>query len=291
MRISALLKAAAPIWIGAAVVISAPVVSTSAALQAQTSDVVTRYARIAIEGRTVYAVVEGDLVRELDGDLFAAPRPTERVHALADVRLLAPVAPSKVIAVGRNFESHLQGRPRPPEPGLFAKFPTSIVGPGDDILRPEGANNLHYEGELVLVMGRRAHNVSEADALDYVFGVTAGNDLSERDWQDNDLQWFRAKGSDTFAPLGPFITTGVDPDDLLIETRVNGEVRQSERSSDLIYDVAHIVSYVSRYVTLEPGDVIYTGTPQTTRALDDGDVIEVEVEHVGVLRNTLRPGG
>lgn len=253
------------------------------------SDGVTRYARIAVGDRVTWAVVEGDSVRELDGDLFAAPSLSERVHALTSVRLLAPVEPSKVIAVGRNFESHLQGRPRPPEPGLFAKFPTSIVGPGDDIVRPEGANNLHYEGELVLVIGRTARDVDEADALDYVFGVTAGNDLSERDWQDNDLQWFRAKAADTFAPLGPFITTGVDPDDLLIQTRVNGEVRQRERSSDLIYDVSHIVSYVTRYVTLEPGDVIFTGTPQTTLPLDDGDVVEVEVEHVGVLRNTLRP--
>lgn len=251
---------------------------------------VHRYARIAVDGRVVYAQVEGSQVRELDGDLFNAPRPTERVHDLAEVKLLAPVMPSKVIAVGRNFESHLQGRPRPPEPGLFAKFPSSIVGPGDDIIRPEGATNLHYEGELVLVIGRRAHQVSREDALSYVFGVTAGNDLSERDWQANDLQWFRAKASDTFSPLGPIIVTGIDPDDLLIETRVNGELRQSERSSDLIYDVAEIISYVTRYVTLEPGDVIYTGTPQTTMPLDDGDVVDIEVEHVGVLRNTVRSG-
>jgi len=251
---------------------------------------VHRYARIAVDGRVVYAQVQGSQVRELDGDLFNAPRPTARVHDLAEVKLLAPVMPSKVIAVGRNFESHLQGRPRPPEPGLFAKFPSSIVGPGDDIIRPEGATNLHYEGELVLVIGRRAHQVSREDALSYVFGVTAGNDLSERDWQANDLQWFRAKASDTFSPLGPVIVTGVDPDDLLIETRVNGELRQSERSSDLIYDVAEIISYVTRYVTLEPGDVIYTGTPQTTMPLDDGDVVDIEVEHVGVLRNTVRSG-
>lgn len=251
---------------------------------------VNRYARIAVDGRVVYAQVEGSQVRELDGDLFTAPRPTERVHDLAEVKLLAPVMPSKVIAVGRNFESHLQGRPRPPEPGLFAKFPSSIVGPADDIIRPEGAANLHYEGELVLVIGRRAHQVPREDALSYVFGVTAGNDLSERDWQANDLQWFRAKASDTFSPLGPIIVTGVDPDDLLIETRVNGEVRQSERSSDLIYDVADIIAYVTRYVTLEPGDVIYTGTPQTTMPLNDGDVVEIEVEHVGVLRNTVRSG-
>jgi 2-keto-4-pentenoate hydratase/2-oxohepta-3-ene-1,7-dioic acid hydratase in catechol pathway len=236
----------------------------------------------------VYGILEGERVRELDGDLFAAPRPTDRTHALADVRLLAPVAPSKVIAVGRNFESHLQGRPRPPEPGLFAMYPSSVVGPGADILRPPGADNLHYEGELVLVIGRRAENVAREDALAHVFGVTAGNDLSERDWQDADLQWLRAKASDTFAPIGPAVATGLDPDDLLITTRVNGEVRQQERSSDLIYDVAHVVSYVSTYITLEPGDVIFTGTPQTTRPLEDGDVVEVEVEGVGVLRNRVR---
>ena len=227
-------------------------------------------------------------MRELDGDLFAAPRLTERTHALADVRLLAPVAPSKVIAVGLNFASHLAGRPVPPEPGLFAKYPTSVAAHGDDILRPPGAENLHYEGELVLVIGRRAENVSREAALDHVFGVTAGNDVSERDWQAADLQWLRAKASDTFAPVGPTIAVGVDPDDLLIETRVNGEVRQHERSSDLIYDVADIVSYVSTYVTLEPGDLIFTGTPGSTRALQDGDVVEVEVEGVGVLRNVVR---
>jgi len=249
---------------------------------------ITNYVRMEVDGRVVYGVLEGEGVRELDGDLFQAPTPTDRVHPRSAVRLLAPVAPSKVIAVGRNFESHLQGRPRPPEPGLFAMYPSSVAGPGDDILRPPGADNLHYEGELVLVMGRRARNVPESEAKSYVFGFTAGNDLSERDWQDADLQWLRAKASDTFALLGPTIVTGADPDDVLIETRVNGEVRQHERSSDLIYDVARIVSYVSTYITLEPGDVIFTGTPQTTQALADGDVVEVEVEHVGVLRNVVR---
>jgi 2-keto-4-pentenoate hydratase/2-oxohepta-3-ene-1,7-dioic acid hydratase in catechol pathway len=251
-------------------------------------DGVTRYVRFETGGRTVYGILEGETVRELDGDLFAAPRPTDRTHALSEVTLLAPVAPSKVVAVGLNYQSHLQGRPQPPEPGLFAKYPTSIIPTGADILRPPGAGNLHYEGEMVLVIGRRAENVAAEDALDHVFGITAGDDVSERDWQANDLQWLRAKGSDTFGPLGPVIATGVDPDDVLVTTRVNGEVRQQERTSDLIYDVAHIVSYVSTYVTLLPGDIIFTGTPGSTQALDDGDVVEVEVEGVGVLRNTVR---
>jgi 2-keto-4-pentenoate hydratase/2-oxohepta-3-ene-1,7-dioic acid hydratase in catechol pathway len=209
---------------------------------------------------------------------------------LADVRLLAPVEPSKVIAVGLNYRSHLGERPVPPYPGLFAKLPTSIVGPGDGIVMPPDATDLHYEGEMVIVIGKRAHGVPEAAALDYVFGVTAGNDVSERAWQRNDLQWFRAKASDTFGPIGPVVARGLDYDNLLVQTRVNGESRQSERTSDLIFHVPAIVSYVSRYVTLLPGDLIFTGTPQSTRAMKAGDVVEVEVEGVGVLRNTVVAG-
>lgn len=248
---------------------------------------VTRYVRYAHEDRTAYGLLEGDTIRELAGSIFESPRPTGRTRRLAEVRLLAPVEPSKVIAVGLNYRSHLGNRPVAEYPGLFAKLPTSIVGPGAEIVMPPDAADLHYEGELVIVIGRKARNVSVADALQYVFGVTAGNDVSERAWQRNDLQWFRAKASDTFGPLGPAIARGLNYDDLLVQTRVNGEVRQSERTRDLIFNVPTIVSYVSRYVTLLPGDVIYTGTPQTTRAMQPGDVVEVEVEGVGVLRNTV----
>ena len=149
---------------------------------------------------------------------------------------------------------------------------------------PPDAKNAHYEGELVVVIGKRARRL-EGDAKSYVFGVTAGNDVSERDWQRADLQWFRAKASDTFGPFGPAIVTGLNYDDLLLQTRLNGEVVQSQRTKDLIFDIATIVSYVSQYVTLEPGDVIYTGTPRTTRPIKAGDTVEVEVEGVGVLRN------
>jgi 2-keto-4-pentenoate hydratase/2-oxohepta-3-ene-1,7-dioic acid hydratase in catechol pathway len=140
----------------------------------------------------------------------------------------------------------------------------------------------------VLVIGRTCSDVSEADAPSCIFGITAGNDVSERDWQASDLQWFRAKASDTFGPVGPTIARGLDPDLVLVETRVNGEVRQHEWTSDLIFGSAAIVSYVSRYVTLQAGDLIFTGTPQQTRALQPGDVVEVEVDGVGVLRNTVR---
>jgi len=249
-----------------------------------------KYVRYAHESRTSYGVLDGESVRELDGDLFASPRPTDRTVRLADVRLLAPVAPGKVIAVGLNYRSHLGTRAAAAYPGLFAKYPTSIVGPGADIVMPPDATDLHYEGELVVVIGRMAKNVTAADAPGYIFGVTAGNDVSERAWQRDDLQWFRAKASDTFGPVGPVIATGLNYNDLLVQTRVNGEVRQSERTRDLIFDIPTIVSYVSRYVTLMPGDIIFTGTPQSTRAMKPGDVVEVEVEGVGTLRNSVVAG-
>lgn len=248
---------------------------------------VTRYVRYATSTTTAYGILDGQTVRELSGDLFASPRPTGLTLRLDQVRLLAPVTPGKVIAVGLNYITHLGERPAATYPGLFAKMPTSIVGPGADVIYPADATNLHFEGELVVVIGRRAQAVSVADAPAYIFGVTAGNDISERDWQRSDLQWFRAKASDTFGPLGPMIVTGLKYDDLLLQTRVNGEVVQSQRTKDLIFDVPAIVSYISRYVTLEPGDVIYTGTPGSTKAMQPGDVVEVEIEGIGVLRNRI----
>jgi 2-keto-4-pentenoate hydratase/2-oxohepta-3-ene-1,7-dioic acid hydratase in catechol pathway len=249
---------------------------------------VTRYVRFAEGSRVSYGILEGQRIRVLSGDLFQTPRPTGRTVELGKVQLLAPCVPGKVLAVGLNCKSHLGERPTATYPGLFAKLPSSIIGPEADIRYPADAENLHYEGELVVVIGKQARNVSVADAPGYVFGVTAGNDVSERNWQRNDLQWFRAKASDTFGPLGPAIVTGLKYDDLLLQTRLNGEVVQSQRTADLIFDVPTIVSYLSKYVTLEPGDVIYTGTPGTTRAMKRGDVVEVEIEGVGVLRNKVR---
>ena len=248
---------------------------------------VTKYVRYSHQNVISYGILEGDTIRELKGNLFAGATPTGRTVKLADARLLAPCQPSKVIAVGLNYKSHIGERPAATYPGLFAKLPTSIVGPDDAIVATDDAKNLHFEGELVVVIGRRAKNVSVADAPNYVFGVTAGNDVSERDWQKNDLQWFRAKASDTFGPLGPVIVKGLNYGDLLLQTRVNGEVLQSQRTKDLVFDVPAIVSYISRFVTLEPGDVIYTGTPGSTKAMKPGDVVEIEIEGIGVLRNRV----
>ena len=259
-------------------------------IQALAQSPVKRYVRYSQGNITAYGVLDGETIRELKGDLFAKPIETGRVVKLSDVRLLAPCEPSKVIAVGLNYKSHLGERPAAAYPGLFAKLPTSIVGPEAAIVAPEDALDLHFEGELVVVISKRAKNVSAADAAQYVFGVTAGNDVSERAWQKNDLQWFRAKASDTFGPLGPAIVTGLNYGDLLLQTRVNGVVLQSQRTKDLIFDVPAIISYVSRFVTLEPGDVIYTGTPGSTRAMKPGDIVEVEIEGIGVLRNKVERG-
>lgn len=255
---------------------------------------VTKYIRYSHEGNTSYGVLEDTTVYELDGDIFASPARSGRSMPLADLTLLAPVEPSKVIAVGLNYRSHIEeGRshigdsPVAEYPGLFAKFPTSIIGPDAEIIIPSDAGNVHYEGELVVVIGSTTKNVSIEDAANHIFGVTAGNDVSERAWQGADLQWLRAKGSDTFGPIGPAIVTGLDYNDLLVETRLNGETRQSASSEDLLFGVDYIVSYISRYVTLYPGDVIFTGTPGSTRAMKPGDVVEIEVQGVGVLRNTV----
>jgi len=253
-------------------------------------DGITRYVRFEYGGAIRYGILDGRQVTSLEGDPFGEHSMGDLSVDISRVRLLAPVEPSKVIAVGLNYQSHLGQRAPAEYPGLFAKYPTSIVGPEADIVRPPDSRNLHYEGELVIVIGKRAKNVSVAEAADYVFGVTAGNDISERDWQGADLQWIRAKGSDTFGPVGPWVVTGLDYSDLLLESRVNGEVRQSGRTSDLIFDVETIVSYVSRYITLSPGDIIFTGTPGSTRAMEPGDVVEVELEGVGVLRNTVVQG-
>jgi 2-keto-4-pentenoate hydratase/2-oxohepta-3-ene-1,7-dioic acid hydratase in catechol pathway len=247
----------------------------------------TKYVRYAQEGRTSFGILEADQIRELDRSPIEGGKPTGKSVALSSVRLLAPVEPSKVIAVGLNYKSHIGNAEPAAYPPLFAKLPTCIVGPEAEIVYPEGASNVHFEGELVIVIGKKASRVSKQDAPQYIFGVTAGNDVSERDWQRDDLQWFRAKASDTFGPLGPAIVTGLNHNDLLLQTRVNGKVLQKQRTSDLLFDVEDIVSYISQFVTLMPGDVIYTGTPGATSAMKPGDVVEIEIEGIGILRNKI----
>ena len=248
---------------------------------------VIKYIRYESQGRAHYGVLDGETVRELSSAPWAQGKPTGKTAKLSAVKLLAPAEPTKVIAAGLNYKSHIGQQTPAKYVGLFAKMPTSIVGHEANILYPSDASNLHFEGELVLVIGKQASKVPRDKALDYVFGVTCGNDVSERRWQRDDLQWFRAKGSDTFGPLGPWIVTGSNFQDALLETRVNGKTLQSQRTSDLIFDIPYLVSYISHYVTLEPGDLIYTGTPGQTSAMQPGDVVEIEIQGIGVLRNKV----
>jgi 2-keto-4-pentenoate hydratase/2-oxohepta-3-ene-1,7-dioic acid hydratase in catechol pathway len=278
--------------VGAVILFTGPVVAqtTTQTIVSKAEQGVTKYVRYSAHNQISYGILDGEVIWELKGDLFANPTRTGRRIKMPDVKLLPPCDPKKVIAVGLNYKSHLGTQAPAKYPGLFAKYPTSIIASGDDIVIPPDATNVHYEGELVVVIGKRARSVPVESAKSHVFGVTAGNDVSERDWQKADLQWFRAKATDTFGPMGPAIVTGLNYDDLLLETKLNGEVVQSQRTKDLIFDVAAIVSYVSKYVTLEPGDVIFTGTPGTTRAFKVGDTIEVVIEGIGTLRNKAVKG-
>jgi 2-keto-4-pentenoate hydratase/2-oxohepta-3-ene-1,7-dioic acid hydratase in catechol pathway len=250
---------------------------------------VTKYIRYRSGAETRYGILEGETVHQLHGDLFHHSQ-AGATHALNDVKLLAPCVPPKILAVGLNYKSHLGGRPAPSSPEIFYKPVSCLQDPEGPIVIPPDATDVHSEGELVVVIGKTAKNLSPEQARTAIFGVTCGNDVSERDWQHGphkDLQWWRAKGADTFGPLGPCIVTGIDESNLVLETRINGETVQKQSTSDLMFDCPAIVSYVSRWVTLEPGDVIYTGTPGATRKMNPGDVVEVEIEGIGVLRNQV----
>lgn len=240
-----------------------------------------------------FALVEGEgddvRLQEIDGHPFGEVTKTGREWPLADVRLLAPMLPSKVVAIGRNYADHVKemGNELPTSPLLFFKPNTSVVGPDDPIVLPSWTREVSYESELAVVIGKVTKDVEPEDALSKVFGYTVANDVTARDVQRAEDQWARAKGFDSSCPLGPWITTGLDPEDLAVRSRVNGEVRQDGRTSDMIFDVAFLVSYVSQAFTLLPGDVILTGTPAGVGIVNHGDVVECEVEGVGVLRNPV----
>ena len=251
-----------------------------------------RFVRYEAEGDIAYGVVEDDIVKRLSASPFEDYEVTESTFPLAEVRLLAPTVPSKIVAIGLNYRSHLGDRVPPKVPEPFYKVPSSVIGPGDTIVIPreaiEEGVRMQPEAELSLVIGKRCRRAARGEALSYVLGYTCGNDVSSRDWQRNDLQWWRAKSCDTFSPLGPFIVSDIDPGNLRLRCRVNGKTVQDQVTSDLLYDVPTIIEFVSSVVTLEPGDVIMTGTPGAPGDIHDGDTVEVELEGVGVLTNPVR---
>lgn len=245
------------------------------------------YVRYQTETGIRFGILNGDQIEELSAGLFPVSEKTGKRISVDEVRLLPPTDARKVFAVGMNFASHIASSSSQPPP-LFLKLPSSLIGSGEDIVLPSDASNVHFEGELVLIIGKRAKNISEEDVEEYIFGLTAGNDLSERNWQGQDLQWMRAKASDGFGPVGPVLVTGLDPNNLLLTTRLNGEIVQQENTQNMIHKPSKVVSYLSRYFTLEPGDMIFMGTPGRTKSLKDGDIIEVTIEGIGTLTNRIK---
>lgn len=254
-----------------------------------------RIARFSHNDAIKYGIVDDAELVVLAGDPMLAGYDTtgERV-SIRDVALLTPVIPrSKVVAVGRNYRDHASelGNEVPKEPLLFFKPNTAVIGPGDAIVRPPQTQDTQHEGELAVIIGRIAKNVKAADAMDVVFGYTAANDVTARDLQEPDRQWARAKGMDTFCPLGPAIETDFDVAAGEVITRVNGEERQRGRFRDMIFDIPAIIEYASAAFTLLPGDVILTGTPAGVGPFVAGDVVEVEIPGIGILRNPVRDAG
>ena len=247
-----------------------------------------KYLRFQVGNTVAYGILEGQRVRQLAGDLFGKWTKTDKTHALADVKILVPSArPEKVIALAGNYQDHLGEKPAPKTPEPFYKLPSCLQRHQGDVVQPADHEPVHYEAEVVVVIGKRAKNVPEGQALDYVLGITCGNDISARYWQKNDVQWWRAKSSDTFGPCGPFIASGIDYSDLALVLRVNGQVRQKTTTANMIHNIPQTVSFISRYVTLQPGDLIFTGTPGKTQPMAIGDVVEVELQGVGTLRNRI----
>ena len=256
-----------------------------------------RIARFAKGDGVAYGVVEGEAgqtIAELHGHPFgidpSGVRFTGQRYPLAEVRLLAPVLPSKVVAVGRNYAAHVRemGGEPPAEPVLFLKPSTSVTGPSDRIAYPvKLTDRVDYEGELAVIIGRLCREVPKERAEDVIFGYTCANDVTARDLQLKDGQWTRAKGFDTFCPLGPWMETGTDPSDLGITTTVNGDVRQHARTSELLWDVPSLIEFVSSVMTLLPGDVLLTGTPEGVGPLTDGDEVSVTIESIGTLTNKV----
>jgi 2-keto-4-pentenoate hydratase/2-oxohepta-3-ene-1,7-dioic acid hydratase in catechol pathway len=248
-----------------------------------------RLVRFRFGDRIATGVVEGDAVRALAGTFFENPVPSGEEIPLDDVRLLAPILPSKVVCLGKNYAAHAAefGGEVPEEPLVFLKPSTSVSGPGDPIPLPRISNRVDYEGELAVVIGRIARNVRAEETFRYILGYTCGNDVTLRDLQKKDDQWARAKGFDGSCPLGPWVETELDPIDVHLETRVNGEVRQSASTSDMVFGVATNIEFVTEFMTLLPGDVIMTGTPEGVGKLEPGDKVEVVLDGIGVLMNPV----
>jgi len=236
-----------------------------------------------------FGIVEDEMVYRAEGGYELGFLRADAVGKLSQLTLLSPCQVTKIVAVGRNYAAHAaeHGDEVPSEPLIFLKPPSAVIGPNEPIVCPPQSAQVEHEAELAVVIGRRARRVTAADAWDYVLGYTCANDVTARDLQRSDGQWSRAKGFDTFAPLGPWIVTDLDPTDLTVACRVNGQMKQQASTVDMVFKIPQLIEYITAAMTLELGDVILTGTPEGVSPIQPGDHVEVEVEGIGVLRNPV----
>lgn len=249
------------------------------------------YVRYELNGQTSWGELKDGTIHQLSDAPYLDGTATGITVARQDVKLLAPVDPHDVYMTGFNYEDHIpEGQKTTPYPGLFMVPAGTIIGPEDNIVHPVDSVEIGYEAETVIVIGKRADNVSVEDAADYIFGVTAGNDVSARDWIPADIQWFRGKGAKGFNPVGPVLQTGLDYKNLNLTASLNGEIRQRGNTSKMIHNFEKMVSYISQYFVLQPGDLIWSGTVGTSEQLRVGDTFEVNIEGVGTLKNKVIQG-
>jgi len=243
--------------------------------------------------KTKYGWLFEDKVGEISGNIFGRYRRQEALTPLADVRLVAPSEPSKIVCVGRNYVEHAKelGNEVPKVPLIFMKPPSSIIANGETIILPPQSTKVEHEAELVAVIGKRGRHITGENAKKHILGYTIGNDVTARDLQQTDNQWTRAKGFDTFCPFGPWIDTDFDPSDSVVTCRVNGQMRQMASTRDMVFNVGTLIAYISSVMTLEPGDLIFTGTPSGVAELKDGDEVSVEIEGLGLIKNKVRAEG
>lgn len=236
-----------------------------------------------------YGIVEAHQIQEITPDPFGEFEPVGDPFPTQEAKLLAPVVPTKIVAIGLNYHKHIAEMKHelPSEPLFFLKPASAVIGPLDSIRHPKISTRMDYEGELAVVIKKRARNVSKENAKDYILGYTCFNDVTARDLQKKDGQWSRAKGFDTFAPIGPWIVTDLDPSDLQIETYLDGEMKQKANTNQMIFKVPELIAHITRSMTLEPGDVIATGTSEGVGPMKPGSIVDVRIEGLGVLRNLV----
>ncbi|MCX7922509.1 MAG: fumarylacetoacetate hydrolase family protein [Clostridia bacterium] len=253
-----------------------------------------KYLRFSYQGSEKAGILEDGVIKEVEGSFFDVYEFTGKIYHTDEVKLLAPCSPSKVVAVGLNYVEHIKefdGRDIPKNPVLFIKLPHTVIGSEDTIIIPQEATRVDYEAELAVVIKKTCKNIEPDQIDEYLLGATCLNDVTERDIQRSDGQWTRGKNFETFCPIGPYIVSGIDYNKLDIKLVLNGEVKQDSNTSDLLWNVQQLVSFISKTIPLYPGDIVTTGTPSGVSAMKAGDIVEVVIENIGTLRNTVSSDG